>query len=103
MFKRRFANEIRLDFANLQWKRKTKEKWKKKSIPHKNQKHFYFRILLATTNKGDAVFDPFLGTGTTAVVAKKLGRNYYGIEREKKYYDAAKRGIIKLRKLKITT
>ena len=32
------------------------------------------RIILATTNKGDAIFDPFLGTGTTAVVAKKLGR-----------------------------
>ena len=37
------------------------------------------RIILATTNKGDSVFDPFLGTGTTAVVSKKLGRNYCGI------------------------
>ena len=48
------------------------------------------RILLATTNKGDAVFDPFLGTGTTAVVSKKLGRNYYGIEKNKKYFNAAR-------------
>ncbi len=47
------------------------------------------RIILATTNKGDTVFDPFLGTGTTAVVSKKLGRNYYGIERDKKYFKAA--------------
>ena len=47
------------------------------------------RILLATTNKGDVVFDPFMGTGTTAVVAKKLGRKYYGIEKDKKYFDAA--------------
>jgi len=47
------------------------------------------RIILATTNKGDIIFDPFLGTGTTAVVAKKLGRKYYGIEREKKYFKAA--------------
>ena len=31
------------------------------------------------------VFDPFLGSGTTAVVAKKLGRHYLGIERERKY------------------
>ena len=31
------------------------------------------RIILATTNKGDSILDPFLGTGTTAVVAKKLG------------------------------
>ena len=47
------------------------------------------RIILATTNKGDAVFDPFLGTGTTAVVAKKLGRKYFGIEKDKKYFKAA--------------
>ena len=33
------------------------------------------RIILATTNKGDCKFDPYLGTGTTADVAKKLGRN----------------------------
>ena len=48
------------------------------------------RILLASTNKDDFVFDPFLGTGTTAVVAKKLGRNYFGIENEKKYFETAK-------------
>ena len=47
------------------------------------------RIILATTNKGDSTFDPFLGTGTTAVVAKKLGRNFYGVEKEKKYFKAA--------------
>ena len=44
------------------------------------------RILLASTNKGDFVFDPFLGTGTTAVVAKKLGRNYFGVEKEKNIF-----------------
>jgi site-specific DNA-methyltransferase (adenine-specific)/modification methylase len=47
------------------------------------------RIILATTNKGDAILDPFLGTGTTAVVAKKLGRKYFGIEKDKKYFKAA--------------
>jgi len=51
------------------------------------------RIILATTNKGDSIFDPFLGTGTTAVVSKKLGRNYYGIEKDKKYFFAAKERI----------
>ena len=51
------------------------------------------RILLAATNKGDFVFDPFLGTGTTAVVAKKLGRNYFGIESEKKYFETAKQRL----------
>ena len=47
------------------------------------------RIILATTNKGDTIFDPFLGTGTTAVVAKKLDRKYFGIEKDKKYFKAA--------------
>ena len=57
------------------------------------------RIILATTNKGDTVFDPFLGTGTTAVVAKKLGRNYYGIEKDKKYIKAAQDRINKAKKI----
>ena len=51
------------------------------------------RIILATTNKGDSIFDPFLGTGTSAVVAKKLGRKYFGVEKDKKYFQAAKQRI----------
>ena len=47
------------------------------------------RIILATTNKNDAILDPFLGTGTSAVVAKKLGRKYFGIENNKRYFDVA--------------
>ncbi len=47
------------------------------------------RILLATSNKNDLILDPFLGSGTTATVAKKLGRNYFGIEKEKNYFKAA--------------
>lgn len=38
------------------------------------------RILLASSNPGDVVFDPFLGSGTTAAVARKLGRHFIGIE-----------------------
>ena len=38
------------------------------------------KIILASSQKGDFVFDPFLGSGTTSVVAKKLGRNYSGVE-----------------------
>jgi site-specific DNA-methyltransferase (adenine-specific)/modification methylase len=51
------------------------------------------RIILATTNVGDSIFDPFLGTGTSAVVAKKLGRKYYGIEKDKTYFKAARKRI----------
>lgn len=43
------------------------------------------KIILASSNKGDLVFDPFLGSGTTVVTAKKLGRNYSGIEIDAKY------------------
>ncbi len=57
------------------------------------------RIILATTNKGDTIFDPFLGTGTTAVVSKKLGRSYFGIEKDKKYFLAAKERIFNTTKI----
>jgi len=43
------------------------------------------KIILASTDKGDVVFDPFLGSGTTAVVAKKLGRKFVGIEVDEYY------------------
>jgi site-specific DNA-methyltransferase (adenine-specific) len=43
------------------------------------------KLILASSDEGDVVFDPFLGSGTTAVVAKKLGRKFIGIEREADY------------------
>ncbi len=43
------------------------------------------KLILASSNEGDLVFDPFLGSGTTAVVAKKLNRRFLGIEKEKDY------------------
>lgn len=43
------------------------------------------KLILASSNEGDMVLDPFAGSGTTAVVAKKLNRNYTVIEREEKY------------------
>ena len=56
-------------------------------------------IILATTNKGDTIFDRFIGTGTTAVVAKKLGRNFYGVEKDLKYFKAAKERISSAKKI----
>jgi len=47
------------------------------------------RVLLASTSPGDIVLDPFLGTGTTAVVARRLSRHYIGIERHPAYVEAA--------------
>jgi len=44
-----------------------------------------YRIIVATSNPGDIVLDPFMGSGTTGAVAKKLGRNFIGIEKEDTY------------------
>jgi modification methylase len=52
-----------------------------------------YRVLLATSNPGDIVLDPFFGTGTTGAVAKKLGRHYIGIERDPVYIEAAERRL----------
>ncbi len=43
------------------------------------------RLVLMTTEEGDVVLDPFIGAGTTALAAKRLGRNYIGIDIDPKY------------------
>jgi modification methylase len=48
---------------------------------------------MASSNPGNVVLDPFFGTGTTGAVAKKLGRNWIGIERDKKYVRIAQKRI----------
>ncbi len=52
-----------------------------------------YRVLLSSTNPGDVVLDPFFGTGTTGVVAKKLRRRWIGIEKDPHYAEAARRRI----------
>ena len=66
---------------------------------HNTQKpeSLLYRIILSTTNKNDLILDPFFGTGTTGAVAKKLGRNFCGIEKEKKYIEVAKKRISQIR------
>ena len=51
------------------------------------------RVITATTNPGDLVLDPFCGTGTTAAVAKRLGRNYITIDREGDYIEVAEKRL----------
>jgi modification methylase len=51
------------------------------------------RILLAASNPGDIVLDPFFGSGTTGAVAKRLGRNFIGVERDPAYAAAARARI----------
>ncbi|MBK9125330.1 MAG: site-specific DNA-methyltransferase [Chloroflexi bacterium] len=52
-----------------------------------------YRVILATSNPGDVVLDPFFGTGTTGAVARRLGRHYIGIERDAAYIEAARARI----------
>jgi len=52
-----------------------------------------YRVILASSNPGDLIMDPFFGTGTTGAVAKKLGRHFIGIEREEAYIQAAQARI----------
>lgn len=52
-----------------------------------------YRVLLASSNPGDVVLDPFFGTGTTGSVARRLHRRWIGIERDPNYADLAQRRI----------
>ena len=52
------------------------------------------KLILASSHPGDLVFDPFLGSGTTSVVAKKLGRNYIGVELDEYYCCLAEKRIL---------
>jgi len=51
------------------------------------------RIVLLGSKEGDLVLDPFLGSGTTGVIAKRLNRNFIGIELDKKYFNIAQERI----------
>lgn len=53
--------------------------------PTQKPEKLYAKLILASSEKGDVIFDPFLGSGTASVVAKKLGRNYCGIEMNEEY------------------
>ncbi len=60
-----------------------------KAHPTQKPEALLYRVMLATTNKGDVVLDPFFGTGTTGAVAKRLGREWIGCEKEDIYREVA--------------
>jgi modification methylase len=64
-----------------------------KAHPTQKPESLLYRVMLACTNKGDVVLDPFFGTGTTGAVARRLGRRWIGIEREKRYVRVARERI----------
>ncbi|WP_105381726.1 site-specific DNA-methyltransferase [Neorhizobium alkalisoli] len=61
----------------------------KKVHPTQKPEALLARVIMASTKPGDVILDPFFGSGTTGAVAKRLGRNFVGIEREQDYIDAA--------------
>ncbi len=63
------------------------------SHPTQKPEKLIAKLILASSNPGDVVFDPFLGSGTTSVTAKKLGRHFVGIEREKEYVALAEKRL----------
>ncbi|TQS71286.1 site-specific DNA-methyltransferase [Rhodobacteraceae bacterium] len=76
-----------------------KDEMGNKAHPTQKPEGLLHRVLIGTTNTGDVVLDPFFGTGTTGAVAKKLGRNFIGIEREESYRKHAEKRIAKVRRL----
>ncbi len=64
-----------------------------KAHPTQKPEALLYRILLACTNPGDVVLDPFFGTGTTGAVAKRLGREWIGCERDPIYCEVAEERI----------
>ena len=74
-------------------KERLRETNNQRSHPTQKPEALMYRIILSSTNKGDIILDPFLGSGTTAVVAKKLQRNFIGIEQDKEYVSLAKKRL----------
>ncbi|MEO1796932.1 MAG: site-specific DNA-methyltransferase [Pseudomonadota bacterium] len=70
-----------------------------KAHPTQKPESLLHRVIIGTTNEGDVILDPFFGTGTTGAVAKMLGRNWIGIEREEDYREIAARRIGDVRKI----
>ncbi len=74
-------------------KERLKNESGEKLHPTQKPEALLYRVLLASTKAGDVVLDPFFGTGTTGAVAKKMGRNFIGIERDKEYIKGAQKRI----------
>lgn len=69
-----------------------------KAHPTQKPESLLHRVLIGSTNPGDVVLDPFFGTGTTGAVAKMLGREFIGIEREAQYRAVAEERLKTVRK-----
>ena len=88
----------RLTFPSNFWSDITIPFWSMpENTDHPTQKpeKLIAKLVIASSNSGDFVFDPFLGSGTTAVVARKLGRRFCGIELNREYCCLAAKRLIR--------
>ena len=67
--------------------------------PTQKPESLLFRVIMSSTKPGDVILDPFFGSGTTGAAAKKLGRHFIGIERDKTYAKHAERRIHNIKEL----
>jgi modification methylase len=74
-------------------KERLREKNNQRSHPTQKPEALLYRIILASSQKGDLILDPFLGSGTTAVIAKKLQRNYIGFDQDENYIKLARKRL----------
>ena len=65
----------------------------KKAHPTQKPESLLFRCLMAASNPGDTILDPFFGTGTTGAVARRLGRHFVGLERDRTYAALARKRV----------
>ena len=65
----------------------------RKAHPTQKPESLLFRCLMAASNPGDTILDPFFGTGTTGAVARRLGRHYVGLERDRTYAALARKRV----------
>jgi modification methylase len=71
----------------------------KKAHPTQKPEALLYRVVLSSTEVGDVVLDPFFGSGTTGAVAKKLGRNYIGLERDPDYAKLAEKRLSRIQRV----
>jgi len=82
-----------LDFIELpivQGKERLKKKNGRALHPTQKPEELLELIIIASSKRNDIILDPFFGSGTTGIIAKKLGRNWIGIENNENYIKAAK-------------
>ena len=80
-----------------------KDKDGNKAHPTQKPEALLHRVIMASTRLDDVVLDPFFGSGTTGAVAKRLGRHFIGIERDKTYAKLARSRIGKVRRIAETS